>query len=240
MYAGYEVYIWFSTRVGDVVRHTHMHIMTAICSTAEAPPSLWLDSAETRFEICADRLITVPLIPPAQTDILLPTLEQRLAFIEAAMTQAESKRAVVPVAASLSRDELCAVVAFTMQSPYPMYLLLNAWMQADRKYLNAWMHYIAPMARLLVTALMKLPKVTVPAGRAVRVGAHSPMLQAVFEDPQTKLPANCPVNFFSFSSFTMDDQVLDRPFFATGQTVLYIYARRCLEWISTVGVPDGT
>ena len=56
----------------------------------------------------------------------------------------------------LEEDDLLVIMWYTMEDPYPWFKLLNAWMYINRRDDTVKKH-IGPMARLLITALLKLP-----------------------------------------------------------------------------------
>jgi len=170
----------------------------------------WLAQAEILDSIsCIQRLLSMPEVPPYRPDIWLLSDAQVLPLIKklhdtCTKFVAKCRKDNPTDAAYLSDDEIIVIHAFTLENPYPLYRLLNGWMSVPGREMNATvLRHVAPFARLLLTALCKLPLVTTKASRAVEVNG---ILKPVFD--AGGLPVDASANFWSFPSFSTSDAVL--------------------------------
>jgi hypothetical protein len=118
----------------------------------------------------------------------------------------------------LTDDDIKALIAYKLESPYPLYRWLNGWLQCNRRS-AAVLDKVGPFFTLFYRAQEKLPLETKRAARAVIV-SDIPALRSTFDTYQTRLAPGKPLNFWSISSFSTNDEVVNDPNFCGEQKTM--------------------
>jgi ribA/ribD-fused uncharacterized protein len=174
--------------------------------------------------------LTISSVPPQRLDLRLPTKSEIKGVIQRSCNQVGSTlgRAVVQVlmeTCALTPDDVCVLAAYTLEAPYPLYSLVNGWLQADR---TAPMvrHHIGPYFAMLFRAMAKLPRTTERATRGVKVH-DAPALCRSFDNYLTEFAAGTSLTFWGLSSFSLEDSVATNSVFAgtaTQRSIIYTCA----------------
>jgi FKBP-type peptidyl-prolyl cis-trans isomerase len=123
----------------------------------------------------------------------------------------------------LSDDDLGALILYKMEHPYPVYRWLNGWLLSSRRDPEV-VQKVGPLFTLIYRAMEKLPKVTRNAARGVVV-RNIPSLVNTYNNFLTRLAPGMPLNFWGFSSFSVDPAVYNSPTFLGGQgdpAIMYV------------------
>ena len=97
-----------------------------------------------------------------------------------------------------------ALIAYTLERPFPLYKWLNAWLCESRRDDDVVRH-VGPFFVLLYRAMERLPRVRSSGHRAVIVPeSHdsSSLFRRMTSDPDVELRAGRRLNFWSFASFS--------------------------------------
>ena len=159
-------------------------------------------------------------MPPGRNDLFFANEDDFDALIsrcERALSQMEQfgSAEVKQTVELLRRDEALAILAYTCESPYPVYRWLNAWLVQDRRD-PLMKSKVGPFFRLLYQGLKKLPKKVVKAGRGVLV-AH-PVLRNCFNSPPL---VGAEISFWGVSSFSVEDSVASGFGGAAGEDAIF-------------------
>jgi hypothetical protein len=186
---------------------------------AAPPPSRCFKRSPTLpFEAALRELCKMPkidtrpdLFEPDDDDVaqLIDTLNRLLPIVKA-----RPAVSAVVAAKQLTDDELRCLIAYKLETPYPLYRWLNAHLMSDRRDGDT-VAKVGPLFTLLYRAMEKLPFVTAKASRAVIVG-QIPSLRHTFENYVTLWAPGAPANFWGFCSFSTDDKVINSPNFCGG------------------------
>ena len=183
------------------------------------PPSRWLKNVqEIPFPDALRLLFGMADSPPDRPDIRQPDEDDYQTICTIVREKLPKVRSKLDANLDLSDDQCSVLMAYTMEHPYPMYRLLNAWMICDRRDPEVVKH-VAPLALLMITALERLPTETVQAARAVTVAA-SGKLRDMFNHHAVRCVPGSPVNFWGFSSFSTDDAVASGVFGSTSRDTI--------------------
>jgi len=97
-------------------------------------------------------------------------------------------------------------VAFTLEAPYPIYRLLNAFLLSAERQSDTVTTHVAPYFVRFYRALEKLPRKKVQAWRAVTV-VPGTNLQFDFNSYDERFRQGNRVNFWNVTSFTAKEKV---------------------------------
>jgi len=113
--------------------------------------------------------------------------------------------------APLTDDEVQVLIMYKSESPFPVYKWLNAWLTQDRRDPEV-VDKVGPLFTHLYRAQEKLPQVKKQAARAVIVHDIS-ALRSTFDNYKQRLAPGSELNFWGFSSFSTDDNVINSEVF---------------------------
>ena len=114
--------------------------------------------------------------------------------------------------APLTDDEVQVLIMYKSESPFPVYKWLNAWLTQDRRDPEV-VDKVGPLFTHLYRAQEKLPQVRKQAARAVIVHDIS-ALRSTFDNYKQRLAPGSELNFWGFSSFSADDNVINSEVFS--------------------------
>ena len=166
-------------------------------------------------------LLGLPEVPPGRVDLFIADEDDFGALIsrcERALSQMEQfgSAEVKQMVELLERDEALAILAYTCESPYPVYRWLNAWLVQDRRD-PLVQSKVGPFFRLLYQGLEKLPQKVVKAGRGVLV-YDIPVLRNCFNSPPL---VGSEISFWGVSSFSVEDSVASGFGGAAGEDAIF-------------------
>jgi hypothetical protein len=203
-----------SSGAGDDDSHGNHHDGTTAAPAARcfkrAPPLPLADA------VCA--AMSMPSAPPGRPDLvsIVPDADDvkaLLDFLDANLASLKARPQVqrLIAACKLSDDDVKVLLLYKLEHPYPFYRWLNGWLQCNRRDASA-VNSVGPIFTLLYRAMEKLPKVASKAARAVIV-RNIPALRATFDGYRQRLAAGMPLSFWSFASFSTDDDVVNEEAF---------------------------
>ena len=160
-------------------------------------------------------------MPPGRVDLFIADEDDVDALIsrcERALSQMEQfgSAEVKQMVGLLERDEALAILAYTCESPYPVYRWLNAWLVQNRRD-PLVQSKVGPFFRLLYQGLEKLPQKVVKAGRGVLV-YDIPVLRNCFNSPPL---VGSEISFWGVSSFSVEDSVASGFGGAAGEDAIF-------------------
>ena len=166
-------------------------------------------------------MLGLPEKPPGRVDLFIADEDDFDALIsrcERALSQMEQfgSAEVIRTVGLLKRDEALAILAYTCESPYPVYRWLNAWLVQDRRD-PLVQSKVGPFFRLLYQGLEKLPQKVVQAGRGVLV-YDIPVLRKCFNSPPL---VGSEISFWGVSSFSAEDSVASGFGGAAGEDAIF-------------------
>ena len=201
------------------------------------PPSRWLKHTpiQTTTEVLT-ALAQFRELPEGRSDLHLPDdddVKTTLGIIHEELDRVKARVAESPdilqalandpnALSKLTDDHYCILMVNSLETPYPWYRLVTAWMIGDRRDAAVAKH-VGPYARLYIDALMHCPIVSRTASRAMKV-QEIPSLVGMFENPTAHCRAGAPINFWGLSSFTVNDAILKDKAFAgdaRARTIIY-------------------
>ena len=167
---------------------------------------------------------------------LLSKLDEQLPIVKAR----SSVQALI-LTNGLTDEDIKVLILYKLENPYPMYRWFNGWLQSNRRDASV-VNNIGPLFKLLYRAQEKLERETKKAARSVIVG-QIPGLRATFDNHTIRLAPDQPLCFWSFSSFSTDDKVINSPNFIGGpkdDAIVYQCAKVVgvnMEPFKPVGMP---
>ena len=113
----------------------------------------------------------------------------------------------------ITQDELYAMAGYTLEQPFPLYKLLNAWsMCRANEKVRA---HIGVFYNLLYRALEKLPLLPYRVNRGCAVNGV-PALMETYQNHEERCKAGSDLFFWGFSSWSTKDAIATSTQFAGG------------------------
>jgi hypothetical protein len=144
-------------------------------------------------------------------------LEAILYAVESGMASSFYRQRAKDAMTHVTPDEARAVTCLTLETPFPVYKLLNAWLMSggqqqqqqrdDATAAVVVVEKVGPFFALLYRGLEKLPRLRgVRAQRVVAVGNDGlPEVRAMFDGHETLCAAGAAIHFWAFASFARRD-----------------------------------
>ena len=198
------------------------------------------------FEDSIRALLSLRECPPHRPDLakLVPDeddADDLIRYLKNALPSLKSRPAIKKLIEenNLTDDDIMLLHSYKIETPYPLYKWFNAWLTVNRRDEQVQKN-VGPFFTLFHQALLKLPRVTKNANRAIRVNSI-PSLKNVFDNYSSSWPVGKQLSFWGIASFSTDPDFNNRPVFVGGPNEeAFIYSCGALEGVYIEDFkPDG-